>query len=58
MANEIRVLIVDDSAFARLAISRELKSAGGIEVVDYARNGLEALAKIKQLKPDVVTLDV
>lgn len=58
MGNDIKVLIVDDSAFARLAISRELKSTGGIEVVDFARNGYEALEKIKQLKPDVVTLDV
>ena len=58
MTSEIRVLIVDDSAFARLAIARELKSAGGIEVVDYARSGVEALEKIKQLKPDVITLDV
>jgi two-component system, chemotaxis family, protein-glutamate methylesterase/glutaminase len=58
MANEIRVLIVDDSAFARMAIARELKITGGIEVIDFARNGMDALAKIKQLKPDVVTLDV
>jgi len=58
MDNDIKVLIVDDSAFARLAISRELSSAGGIEVVDFARNGLEALEKIKRLKPQVVTLDV
>jgi two-component system, chemotaxis family, protein-glutamate methylesterase/glutaminase len=58
MENNIKVLIVDDSAFARLAISRELSSAGGIDAVDFARNGYEALEKIKQLKPDVVTLDV
>ncbi len=58
MGNDIKVLIVDDSAFARLAISRELKKDGGIEVMDFARNGFEALEKIKQLKPDVVTLDV
>ena len=53
-----KILIVDDSAFARLAISRELTAAGGIEIVDFARNGYEALEKIKQFKPDVVTLDV
>ncbi|HSW58082.1 MAG TPA: chemotaxis response regulator protein-glutamate methylesterase [Dehalococcoidales bacterium] len=58
MVDGIRVLIVDDSAFARMTIARELKSAGEIEVVDFARNGIEALEKIKQLKPDVVTLDV
>ncbi len=58
MVNETRVLIVDDSAFARLAIARELKNTGGIEVVDFARTGLEALEKIRQYQPDVVTLDV
>ena len=56
--NEIKVLVVDDSAFARLAISKKLKSSGGITVIDYAKNGLEALGKIQELKPDVVTLDV
>jgi two-component system, chemotaxis family, protein-glutamate methylesterase/glutaminase len=58
MSNNIKILIVDDSAFARLAISREVSSLGGIEVVDFARNGYEALEKIKRLKPDVVTLDI
>jgi len=54
----IRVLVVDDSAFARYSIIRELESDAGIKVVGYARNGLEALEQIKELKPDVVTLDV
>jgi len=58
MSTEIKVLIVDDSAFARLAIARELKNAGGITILDFARNGIEALEKINALKPDVVTLDV
>jgi two-component system, chemotaxis family, protein-glutamate methylesterase/glutaminase len=58
MANDIRVLIVDDSAYARLAIARELKAGDGITVVDFARDGIEAIEKIMSLKPDVVTLDV
>lgn len=58
MSTDIKVLIVDDSAFARLAIARELKNAGGINILEFARNGIEALEKIKALKPDVVTLDV
>jgi two-component system, chemotaxis family, protein-glutamate methylesterase/glutaminase len=58
MANEIRVLVVDDSAFARMSIARELRAAGGIEIVDFGRNGMEALQKIKQHQPDVITLDV
>jgi two-component system chemotaxis response regulator CheB len=58
MADEIKVLVVDDSAFARMAIARELINLGGISVVDYARNGIDAIAKVKQLKPDVITMDV
>jgi two-component system chemotaxis response regulator CheB len=53
----VRVLIVDDSAFARKVV-REILVAGGFEVVGTARDGLEALEKIAELKPDVVTLDL
>jgi two-component system, chemotaxis family, protein-glutamate methylesterase/glutaminase len=52
-----RVLIVDDSAFARKVL-RELLRAGGLEVVGAARDGLEALEQIALHKPDVVTLDL
>ena len=52
-----RVLVVDDSAFARKVV-RELLQAGGFEVVGIARDGLEALEKIAELKPDVITLDL
>jgi two-component system, chemotaxis family, protein-glutamate methylesterase/glutaminase len=58
MSEAIRVLIVDDSAFARLAISKELQSTPDITVIDIARDGAEALEKVKNLKPDVVTMDV
>jgi len=54
----IRVLVVDDSAFARKVLRDTLSQAPGIEVVGIARDGLEALEKIAQLKPDVVTLDL
>jgi two-component system, chemotaxis family, protein-glutamate methylesterase/glutaminase len=54
----IRVLIVDDSAFARKVVREVLQSDPLIEVVDIARDGLDALEKIAQLKPDVVTLDL
>jgi two-component system chemotaxis response regulator CheB len=53
----IRVLVVDDSAFARKVV-REVLTTAGIEVVGIARDGLEALEKIADLKPDVVTLDL
>ncbi|MCX5998719.1 MAG: response regulator [Chloroflexi bacterium] len=58
MDGKIRVVTVDDSAYARFAISRQLQSDPGIEVVGFARDGIEAIEKIKALKPDVVTLDV
>ena len=54
----MRVLVVDDSGFMRRAISQILASEPGIEVLDTARNGAEAIQKIKALKPDVVTLDI
>jgi two-component system, chemotaxis family, protein-glutamate methylesterase/glutaminase len=54
----IRVLIVDDSAFARKVLREMLGTTSGIEVVGTARDGLEALEKIIELQPDVVTLDL
>lgn len=58
MAKKIEVLVVDDSAYMRKVISNLLQSDENITVVDTARDGLDALDKIKQWKPDVVTLDV
>ncbi len=58
MSGKIRVLIVDDSAFTRLAIKEILEKDPDIKVVGTARDGLEAVEKVKKLKPDVVTLDV
>jgi two-component system chemotaxis response regulator CheB len=54
----IRVLVVDDSAFARKVIREVLSKDPEIEVVGIARDGLEALEKISELKPDVITLDL
>jgi len=55
---QIRVLVVDDSFFMRKLISDLLFKSGIIEVVDTAKDGMEAIQKIKGYKPDVVTLDV
>ncbi len=54
----VRVLVVDDSAFMRTALSRMIASESGLEVVATACNGCEALEKIVALDPDVVTLDI
>jgi two-component system chemotaxis response regulator CheB len=58
MTEPIRVLVVDDSAFARKVLREILSTSPRILVVDIARDGLEALEKIEELKPDVVTLDL
>ena len=54
----IRVLIVDDAVVMRRVISEALAQDESIEVVGTAANGRIALAKLDQVKPDVVTLDV
>ena len=54
----IRVLIVDDSLFIRTILRDLLKDSPEIEIVGTAVNGIDALAKIADLKPDVVTLDI
>ena len=54
----IRVLVVDDSAFVRQALTRMLASDPGIEVVGSATDGASAVEKTRALRPDVVTLDV
>jgi len=53
-----KVLIVDDSAFMRKGISTIIEKDEDFEVVGLARNGLDAVEKVKLLKPDVVTMDV
>jgi two-component system chemotaxis response regulator CheB len=58
MIRRIRVLVVDDSAFARVVISREIGSDPEVEVVGTAVDGIDAVEKIKSLRPDVVTLDI
>jgi two-component system chemotaxis response regulator CheB len=54
----VRVLVVDDSAFMRKALSSMLASEPRLTVIGTARNGEEAIHKVAELKPDVVTLDV
>lgn len=58
VSKRIRVLVVDDSALVRKLLTEMLSSDPGIEVVDTAQDPLVAREKIKQLNPDVLTLDV
>jgi two-component system chemotaxis response regulator CheY len=53
-----KILIVDDTAFMRMAIKNILLQHGGFDVIDEAENGLVGLAKYKELKPDIVTMDI
>jgi len=54
----IKVLVADDSAFMRKTISAILNKAEDIEVVATARDGLDAIQKMTDYKPDVLTLDI
>ena len=54
----IRVLVVDDSAFMRTALSRMITSESDMAVVGSAASGSDAIGRIASLDPDVVTLDV
>jgi two-component system chemotaxis response regulator CheB len=53
-----RVLVVDDSATVRLMISRAMAADPRLEVVGAVRTAEEALERIEQLAPDVMTLDL
>jgi two-component system chemotaxis response regulator CheB len=55
---KIKVLVVDDAAFMRKAVTELLESDPELEVVGSAKDGFDGLEKIKTLHPDVVTLDI
>ncbi|WP_019879190.1 response regulator [Succinispira mobilis] len=52
-----RILVVDDAAFMRMMI-KDILSKNGFEVVGEAENGQIAVEKYKELKPDLVTMDI
>lgn len=52
-----RILIVDDAAFMRMMI-KDILVKNGFEVVGEAQDGVEAVEKYAELKPDLVTLDI
>ncbi|UOQ47866.1 response regulator [Gracilibacillus caseinilyticus] len=51
------VLIVDDAAFMRMMI-KDILTKNGYDVVGEAQDGQEAVEKYKELKPDLVTMDI
>lgn len=55
---KVKVLVADDSAFMRKLIQDILLASNQIEIVGIARNGEDAVKKVKELKPDVVTMDI
>ena len=54
----IKVLIVDDSMLIRRLLTEILSRDGNIDVVGTAVDPIDARLKIKELNPDVITLDI
>ena len=54
----IRILVVDDSPFMRKSLQKMLEEAPDLKVVATARDGIDALEKLEEHKPDIVTLDI
>ena len=55
MAN--RILIVDDAAFMRMMI-RDILTKNGYEVCGEANDGIQAIEKFKEVRPDLITMDI
>ena len=53
----MKILVVDDASFVRMALGQILME-GGHEIVGEAADGVEAIEKYKLLKPDLVTMDI
>lgn len=53
----VRVLVVDDAAFMRMMV-KDILTKNGYEVVGEAENGMKALEKYQELKPDLITMDI
>lgn len=57
-SRRLRVLVVDDSAYVRKVVSQVLSRSPLLDVVGTARDGAEALERVVELNPDVVTTDL
>ena len=53
----VRVLVVDDAAFMRMMV-KDILTKNGYEGVGEAENGMKALEKYQELKPDLTTMDI
>jgi two-component system chemotaxis response regulator CheY len=53
----LKVLIVDDASFMRTML-KDILISGGFDLAGEATDGIEAIQKFKELKPDVVTMDI
>ena len=58
MAQEIKVLVVDDHAVVRAGLANILGDEPDIRIVGEARDGVEAISKALELKPDVILMDI
>lgn len=54
----VRVLVVDDAVFMRSMICEILTRTGRFEIIAQAANGQEAVDRFKELRPDLVTMDI
>jgi DNA-binding NarL/FixJ family response regulator len=57
MANKLKILLVDDHALVRRGFRRMLEDEPSFQVVGEASDGLEAVARAEELRPDVVVMD-
>lgn len=53
----VSILVVDDAVFMRTVLKKMLTEEGYV-IVGEASNGIEAIAKAKELQPDIITLDI
>lgn len=58
LPEQIRILVVDDTALFRMSIAELIDKQDGMTVVGEAENGLEAVEKTHALKPDVIVMDI
>lgn len=55
---QVKLMVVDDSAFMRKIVSDAASKVHGVTVVGTARNGLDAIENIDRYRPDVITMDI